>query len=443
MWKDRLIALAVLLIGAGIGFVAYTPNLFGTLVPFKLGLDLAGGTHLVYRADTTDVTEADVDSSMEALRNVIERRVNLFGVSEPLVQVEGGFLSDEKRLVVELPGVTDVEEAVKQIGQTPLLEFKLLNEDLEGKVDEEGTLNIEQDFVQSGLTGRYVERAALQFGNSGGAQFANEPIILLTFNSEGAELFEKITSDNVGKPLAIFLDGELISMPTIQEAIPGGTATISGGFTPEEARELVRNLNFGALPLAIELISTETIGASLGDDSLTRGVAAGIYGFILVGIFMIFWYRLPGVIAVIALILYGAAMLALFKLIPVTLTAAGIAAFILSVGMAVDANILIFERTKEELKLGKGPREALREGFARAWLSIRDSNISSMITAVILYWMGGTAIIQGFALVFGIGVLVSMITAISVSRTLLYALPLSDRANAGLARFLLGNGLSR
>lgn len=442
MWKDRLIALVVLLIGVGIGYFSYANSFFGYQVPFKLGLDLAGGTHLVYRADISTLPAADVDDSMSALRDVIERRVNLFGVSEPLVQEEGGFLNNERRLVVELPGVTDIDEAVKQIGETPVLEFKLMKNTVDTSQIEDGNLNVEPTFEATGLTGRQVQHAALQFGQGQGG-LSNEPVIVLTFSSEGAKLFEEITKAHVGEPLAIILDGAVISAPTIQETISGGTATITGQFTPEEARDLVRNLNFGALPVSIELISTETIGASLGDDSLARGVTAGLYGLVLVALFMLLWYRLPGIISIIALLLYGAILLALFKLIPVTLTAAGVAGFILSLGMAVDANILIFERMKEELNAGRGFNEALRQGFARAWTSIRDSNISSMITAVILYWMGGTAIIQGFALVFGLGVLVSMLTAITVSRTLLYALPFVHGSNTGIARFLFGNGLTR
>jgi protein-export membrane protein SecD len=235
-------------------------------------------------------------------------------------------------------------------------------------------------------------------------------------------LFEDITRENVGEQLAIFLDGEVISSPSINEVITGGDAVISGNFTPETARDLVQNLNFGALPVPITLASTQTIGASLGAEILDKGIYAGVIGLSIVIVFMLLWYRLPGAIAGIALLVYLASMLALFKLIPVTLTAAGLAGLILSLGMAVDANVLVFERMKEEYRDGKTSREAAREGFSRAWNAIRDGNITSILSAVILFWFG-TSIVKGFALVFGLGVLISMITAISVTRTLLLALP--------------------
>ena len=296
------------------------------------------------------------------------------------------------------------------------------------------------DYLATGLTGQFVERAQLQFGSQQGV-LSNEPIIILSFNTEGADLFKKITEENIGTQLGIFLDGALISSPVIQEAIPNGQATISGSFTPDSARELVRDLNFGALPVPITLVSSQTVGASLGETALQESVMAGIWGFVFVALFLVLWYRLPGVIAVIALCLYVALSLAIFKLIPVTLTIAGLAAFILSIGMAVDANILIFERTKEELKGGKNLIDAIREGFHRAWTSIRDSNLSSISTGVILFWLGGTAIIKGFALVFVIGVLVSMFTAITVTRTLLLALGV--RSESSMVRLLFGNGLGK
>ena len=232
----------------------------------------------------------------------------------------------------------------------------------------------------------------------------------------------------------------VISAPVIREPIAGGTATISGGFTPDEARLLVRDLNFGALPLPIELISTQTIGASIGEVALQRGVTAGMYGLLFVALFLLLWYRLPGLVAVVALGIYIAIMLSIFKIIPVTLTAAGIAGFILTIGMAVDANILIFERMKEELKIGKDTQEAVKDGFARAWLDIRDGNISSIITAIILFWFG-TSLVKGFALVFGIGIIASMLTAITVTRTFLYAL--GKYENKGFVKALFGRGFSK
>lgn len=430
MLKVRLGALLLLFVGAGIGYFVYTTQIAPSPYAFKYGLDLAGGTHLVYGADTSEVDAASVGDAMNSLRDVIERRVNLFGVSEPLVQVErGGVGSDGgNRLIVELPGITNLEDAISAIGKTPSLDFRLAR-----------TVGTTTVYEPTGLTGQYLERAQLQFGSGGQIQISNAPVILLSFTTEGAERFRKLTEENVGETLAIFLDNQLMSDPVIQEAIPNGQATITGNFAPEEAREIVRNLNFGALPVPITLLSSQTIGASLGAEALMAAAFAGVVGFVFVALFLVFWYRLPGLISVIALLFYVVLSLAVFKLIPVTLTVAGLAAFILSIGMAVDANILIFERTREELEEGKSLHDAVTEGFNRAWLSIRDSNLSSIITGVILFWMGGTAIIKGFALVFVLGVLISMFTAITVSRSFLLALGIGD---SKMTRFLFGNGLS-
>jgi protein-export membrane protein SecD len=263
--------------------------------------------------------------------------------------------------------------------------------------------------------------------------------VLLALNKEGEAIFAKLTKDNVGRVLAIFLDGAPISTPVIRQEITGGKAQISGGFTPLEAKELVRNLNYGALPVPIELVSTQTVGATLGDEATEAGVRAGLWSFLIIGIFLVLWYRLPGLLATLALAVYVALNLALFKLIPVTLTAAGIAGFILSLGMAVDANILIFERMKEELRRGRVLSDAIQEGFHRAWTSIRDSNISSIITAIILYYFASTPVIKGFALVFFIGVITSMFTAITASRTLLKALGASGSGK--VSRFLFSSGI--
>ncbi len=403
---------------------------------FKLGLDLNGGTELVYKADVSQVANGDINGSMDALRDVIERRVNIFGVSEPIIQVEETSVVSgvkEHRLIVELPGVTNIDKAVALIGQTPLLEFKLLASDAVEKNNATTSEAIAKLFQPTGITGRLLSKARLDFN-----QTSLEPIVALVFNAEGSELFAKITKENVGNTLAIFLDGEVISMPVIREEIASGEAVISGSFTPDEAKILVRNLNYGALPVPVSLIGTQTIGASLGQDALQSGIKAGIWGSLLVIIFLILWYRLPGFVASITLLMYVIISLALFKLIPVTLTAAGLAGFILSIGMAVDANVLIFERTKEELKRGKNIADAIHEGFRRAWLSIRDSNISSMITALVLFWLG-TSAVKGFALTFGLGVLVSMFTAITATRTLLFAIV--PKTSGAFSRFLFSNGL--
>ncbi len=435
MWQRRLAAAALLVLGAALGWYLYSSEMTGSR-PFKLGLDLSGGTQLVYRADLSGITANDVDDSMSSLRDTIERRVNLFGVSEPIVQTEkaGTFAgAPEERLIVELPGITDTQKAITLIGETPVLEFRLLK----GSTPPEAITaeNVNELFEPAAITGKDLESAQLQFEGQTGA--LNQPVVVLHFDTAGKKLFAELTKANVGRYFGIFLDGSAISVPVIREAIPDGTAVISGGFTPEAAKELARNLNYGALPVPIELISTQTVSGTLGAEAVNDGIMAGVWGVGAVVLFMLLWYRLPGVLSALALVLYIALMLALFKIIPVTLTAAGIAAFILSIGMAVDANILIFERTKEELENGKNTKDAIAEGFARAWPSIRDSNISSMITAVILFWFG-TSLIKGFALVFGLGVLVSMLTAITISRTFLLALGVEARS--GFTRFLFGSG---
>lgn len=440
MLKKRLIAVLLLILAVGVGYFVYaTEKNPDSTNRFKLGLDLNGGTELVYQADISNLPSADIGGSMTTLRDVIEKRVNAFGVSEPIVTVaQGGLLGGDQnlqQLIVELPGVTDVNEAITLIGKTPLLEFRLEKAGLTPEKVKEEKMTIDQVYLSTGLTGRYLEKAQLQFD-----QQTSAAIVSLQFNSEGADLFAKITKENVGKTLAIFLDGDIKSLPVIKEEIKGGKATISGNFVGsagrEEARLLVNNLNLGSLPVPITLISTQTIGATLGQVATQAAVKAGIIAFIVISLFLLFWYRLPGLLAVIALAIYTVLNLALFKIIPVTLTAAGIAGFILSVGMAVDANVLIFERLKEELRRGRELGDAVKEGFARAWLSIRDSNTSSLITAVILYMFSSTAVIKGFALVFGLGVLISMFTAITASRTLLMAIK-HDHASKFL-NFLFG-----
>jgi protein-export membrane protein SecD len=270
-------------------------------------------------------------------------------------------------------------------------------------------------------------------------QVSGQPIVALQFNSEGEELFAQITRENVGEVLGIFLDGAPISLPVINEEIRGGEAVISGGFSVEEARNLVRDLRFGALPVPIELVGTQTIGPTLGARALEAGVQAGLVGFSLVVIFLIIWYRLPGLLASIALVIYIIINLAIFKLVPVTLSAAGLAGFILSIGMAVDANILIFERLKEELLSGRGLLDSIEEGFKRAWLSIRDGNISTILTAVILFYTT-TSLVRGFALTLGIGVLVSIFTAITITRTFLLAVVPKEGGSEKL-KTLFGSGL--
>lgn len=396
---------------------------------FSYGLDLSGGTRLSYSADTTQLDITEIGGAMDVLRQTIEKRINIFGVSEPIVTVENaGAFSDEKnqnRLSIELPGVTDVESAISSIGATPLLEFRLEKEDTkskmlllssstEGKTPEQIKTEVYSAYQSSGLTGGQLERASVVFGQQiGSAQ------ISLKFNSEGSTLLEEITRNNIGKEMAIFLDGNLLSAPVIQSEIFSGEAQITGDFTPNEARDLVQNLNFGALPLPITLVETNTIGPSLGQETLNAGTKALVIAFGFIFIFLLAFYRLYGLVASISLASYAVVMLFVFKFMPVTLTASGIAGFILSIGMAVDANVLIFERIKEEKKKNKNVREAISEGFNRAWPAIRDGNFTSLISAIILFWMSDAAVVKGFALVFGLGVIVSMITAISLTKNLL------------------------
>lgn len=440
MTKMRITAVVLILLGLFAGYFTYSSEFqkegaFGKF-PFKLGLDLNGGTHLVYQADVSKTPAEDVKGAMSSLRQTIETRINIFGVAEPLVQVEEAKIGGAvvQKLIVELPGVTDVDKAVAMIGKTPILEFKLEKPEaaaLQASSTEPLPANLL--FEDTGLTGRLLEHASLQFDQNGNS------LVTLSFNNEGKALFAKITKDNIGRVLAIFLDGIPLSTPVIRDEIKDGKAQISGSFTPKEAKQLVQDLNYGALPLPINLVGTQTIGPSLGVGAVNASVTAGIWSFIIISIFLILWYRLPGIVAVVALAVYIALNLAVFKLIPVTLTSAGLAGLILSLGMAVDANILIFERMKEELRKGLELKDAIREGFARAWTSIFDSNMSSIITGVILYYFATSSLIRGFALVFVIGVLISMFTAVTVSRTLLRSISV-EKTNK-FTKFLFGNGL--
>lgn len=306
------------------------------------------------------------------------------------------------------------------IGETPYLEFKEQRTEEETeeilKRQEEGdeeALIMDPYFKPTPLTGRYLKKSQLTF-----EQTTNEPYVALEFDKEGGNIFAELTKKNIDKLLAIYLDGMPISIPRVQEEISGGRAQITGEFTLAEAKELAQRLNAGALPVPITLIGQQSIGASLGQDSLFRSLRAAIIGLIAVALFMIIYYRVPGILAVIALAVYAILVLAIFKLIPVTLTLAGMAGFILSVGMAVDANVLIFERVKEERKAGRDKISSINKGFKRAWPSIRDGNVSTLITAIILYWFG-TSIIKGFALTLLVGILISMFTAIVLTRHLL------------------------
>lgn len=417
MSKVRVLAISFLMLGVFAGYFNLAYNKF----PFQLGLDLKGGVHLVYQADISALAAGEINDAMAGLRDVIERRINIFGISEPVVQIEKK--GDDNRLIVELAGVEDINQAIKMIGETPFLEFR---------TQSQKTSDVD-DFLPTLLTGRYLKKASLEFD-----QTVFEPTVILEFNDEGQKIFSQLTKDNIGKPLAIFLDGAPISIPIVREEIASGRAQITGKFTPKEAKLLVGRLNSGALPVPINIISQETIGASLGSEALEKGVRAGVFGILAVMLFLVFWYRLPGFLGVLALGIYIGLVLMIFRLLPVTLTAAGIAGFILSVGMAVDANILIFERFKEERRLEKNLETSMKEGFSRAWSSIRDSNVSSLITCAILYWFG-TSVVRGFALTLAIGILVSMFSAITVTRVFLLAFRFKETNK--LARLVFGSGL--
>jgi len=377
------------------------PRFWGAQVlPWKLGLDLEGGAHLVYQIDLSQVAASDQDSVVQGLRDVIEKRVNLFGVAEP--QIYTAESNGQAQLIVDLAGVKNVSDAINEIGQTPQLGFADVQQTASGT-----------QYIPTNLTGQYITGAQLTFDQTTGA-----PQVSVSFNTEGAQIFARMTAADVGKPIAIFLDGNLIEAPVVQQAITGGQALITGNFTVDSARTLVERFNAGALPAPITLISQQTISPTLGGDSLARVILAALIGTLLVMLFMIFYYRLFGVFAALALIIYIALTLGVFKVIGITLSLAGIAGFVLTIGMAVDANVLIFERIKEEIKRGLPRASAIEEGFRRAWPSIRDSNTSTIITAIILYYLT-SSFVQGFALTLLIGVIVSLFSAITTTRLFL------------------------
>lgn len=433
--KEAIILFFAIILTGLAGYFCYDQK-----TPFRLGLDLKGGVRLEYQADLSSVPEDAKTSAMEGLKDVIERRVNIYGVAEPQISIYG-----ENRLLVELPGVESIEDAINWIGQTPWLEFleqrdeaetqKILDKinEVSGKSIDEITqiedwqLILEHPYFKpTELSGRYLKKATLSFD-----QTTYKPIIELEFNDEGAKLFEDITARNVGKHLAIFLDnksiidtdgdGEITNAdlyaPLVQEKITGGKAIITGETNIEQAKIIVQRLNQGALPVPIgQPISQKLIGPTLGEISLDKTIKAGAIGFLAIVIFMIIFYRLPGFFASISLAIFAIFTLALFKLIPVTLTLAGIAGFLLSLGMAVDANILIFSRMREELKKGKSHSSAVDDGFNRAWPAIRDGNFTTILVGVILFSFG-TSFVQGFAFTLIIGNLISMISAIFITNS--------------------------
>lgn len=384
----------------------------------KKGLDLAGGSQLVFDADMKNVAAAaDRQSALDATRNVIERRVNLFGSTEPNIQTSK--LKDKFRVIVELPGITKTEDAVALIGKTAVLNFRMEIASPSAELQKSPAYTRYGPFqIKTKLSGKDLKRAAVTFNSNTGT-----PEVSLEFNQTGTQIFADITKNNVGKRLAIFLDNQIVSAPNINQPILGGNAVISGSFTLDQAKLLVTQLNAGALPLPIKLIQQQTISPTLGEDSITKSVRGGLIGLACVMIFMIALYGKLGLLADFSLVIYGLLSLAIIKLIPITMTLPGIAGFILSVGMAVDSNILIFERYKEEARKNQNKIYAMEAAFGRAWDSIRDANVTTLLVCFILFnpfnwsFLNISGMIRGFALNLGIGVLTSLFTGIVVTRT--------------------------
>lgn len=378
----------------------------------KLGLDLSGGVQLVLSADMGNIDSSDRDNALDSAQNVIENRINSLGVSEPIVQTAK--TSASYRLIVEIPGISEIDQAVATVKKTAHLEFKVL---LDNAPPEATLAALPEYFVASKLTGKDLKRA-----QASPSQDPQSPgyVVDLEFNSEGSKKLEDITKANLNLPMAMFLDDEPVSWPPpiIRAVISDGNAQISGQFDSKSAKQLAIQLNAGALPVPLSIESQTRVGPSLGREAITKSIFATAVGLASVAFFMIVYYKLLGVFAIGALLIYTALVFAVFKIIPVTLTLAGITGFVLSIGMAVDANILIFERIKEEVAWGKPKLEAFYAGFDRAWTSIRDSNVSSLITTAILFNFG-TGPIRGFALTLAIGILISMFSAITVTRTFL------------------------
>lgn len=385
-----------------------------------LGLDLSGGTHIVLEADMKDIRAEDRVNALESAREVIDRRVNFYGVSEPIVQ--SSRVNDLYRIIVELPGVSNMDQAVETIGQTAKLEFR------EFKDEKDATpgafvIPFMENTNPVGITGKELQTASLEF-----SQQTSEPQVSLEFTPEGGKKFAEVTKKLIGKPLAIFLDSSPLTWPRVNTEISDGKAVIIGSFTRDQAKTLSLQLRAGSLPVPVSIIEKKTIGATLGQESVAKSIRAGLVGLVIVLVFMILQYGYLGFLADVALIVYGLISFSIFRAIPITLTLPGIAGFILSVGMAVDSNILIFERYKEELRHGRPWHVAMELGFGKAWDSIRDANITTIITCLILYNPGGWAflpssgLVRGFALTLLVGVIVSLFTGIVVTRTLIRVL---------------------
>ncbi|MFH1909974.1 MAG: protein translocase subunit SecD [bacterium] len=394
-----VIAITVL---AGIVVFPRGPELASKEIKMHLGLDLQGGVQIVYEIDETGIGDRPIAQVQSETIDLIRRRVDSLGVSES--QISGTKIGNKYGVLVELPGVKEVEQAKSTIGKTAQLKFYELDENGGEKLTD--------------LTGSDVTKAQAGTDSNQAGFSATSPIIFLEFSKEGADKFKEITKRNIGKPIMTKLDDEVVNVATVQTEISGGEAQITGIETLKEAKDTVKLINEGALPAPINLVSENQVGASLGRDAVEKSLVAGLIGLMLVAVFMLVYYRGLGVVAVVALFIYTLIVVSLFKLIPVTMTLAGIAGFIFSIGAAVDANILIFERFKEEKQKNLLITQALENGFTRSWPSIRDSNIASLITAFILFYIS-TGLVRGFALTLAIGIFVSLFTSIYVTRTIL------------------------
>lgn len=385
----------------------------------KRGLDIQGGMQVVLQADMSEIDELDRPQALEAAQEIIRTRVDLYGINEPLVQTSVN--GDDYRIIVELAGVTDSAEALQLVGQTAQLDFRLQNkEKAEDPEATQSALFFFGTFEETGLTGKQLKRTSVQFDPQTG-----EPVISLEFDSEGTNLFADITTENEGEVLAIFIDGFPVTTPQIQTPILNGIAQISGSFTVEEAKQLNIQLSAGALPVPIEVLEQRTIGASLGQESVEDSVRAGVIGILLVMLFMILYYGFKGFLASMALVVYSILTFAIYKLMGVTLTLPGVAGLLLSVGMAVDANILIFERMKEEIRAGKPFKHAMELGFGRSWDSIKDANLATILTSLVLInpmnfnFLNTSGLVRGFGITLMIGVLISLFTGVVVTRNFL------------------------
>ena len=416
-----LLSIIILIVAFSVLIIIPKSPLWGEKIKASLGLDLVGGTELTYEADLSQ--SKDKIKDIDNLKSIFEKRVNELGVSEPTIQTSGG-----NKVIIELPGIKEIDTAIQRIGATYELAFMTETTDESGvQLSDyyDPTYVYPGKWKKSDLTGRNLVKADATF--EGGTQSAvnTTPVVSIKFDNSGKERFRNLTKESVGKRIAIVLDDMIVSAPSVNEEIASGDAIITGSKDIKEAQQLAKRLNEGILPVPTKLIGQQNIGATLGQDSLKLSIVAGLIGMLLITIFMLSYYKFPGLVALFALLIYACITLAIYKIIPVTLTLAGIAGFILSVGMAIDANILIFERMKEELRSGKELNLSILDGFKRSWNSIRDSNISSIITCLILYFATGSGPIRGFALTLLLGILVSMFTAITITRTILLLLSTS------------------